>query len=99
MIILDTNVVSESMKAAGDPNVFAWLSRQDPANLYLTTTSLAELLAGIEILADGKKRQGIQAALDQVLATFFEARILPFHLPAARAYALAVSRARATGKA
>lgn len=57
MIILDTNVVSEPMKPAGDPAVRAWLDRQVAETLYLTATSLAELLVGLEILPDGKRKE------------------------------------------
>lgn len=99
MIILDTNVVSESMKAAGDANVFEWLKRQAPETLYLTTTSLSELLVGIEVLPEGRRKHGLLAALNQVLSVFFEERILPFHLQAARAYGPLVARARAAGRA
>ncbi len=37
MIILDTNVVSELLRPAPAPQVEAWLSAQDGANVYLTT--------------------------------------------------------------
>lgn len=56
MIILDTNVVSEPMKPSASPLVQAWLDRQPAENLYLTATSLAELLVGIEILQDGRRK-------------------------------------------
>jgi predicted nucleic acid-binding protein len=56
MIVLDTNVVSEPMKPDGNPIVRAWLDRQVAGTLHLTSTSLAELLAGIEILPDGKRK-------------------------------------------
>jgi predicted nucleic acid-binding protein len=44
MIVLDTHVVSEPTKLRGDPTVQAWLDRQVADTLYLTATSLAELL-------------------------------------------------------
>ena len=49
MIILDTNVVSEPMKLHGSLAVRAWLDRQVAETLYLTATSLSELLVGIEL--------------------------------------------------
>jgi len=98
MIILDTNVVSEPMKANGDPRVRAWLDRQAIATLYLTATSLAELLTGVEMLPEGRRRQGLAAALNDLLEKLFGSRILPFDKQAAVAYAQLVSRARAEGK-
>ncbi len=98
MIILDTNVVSEPMKPAGNPAVQAWLDRQVAETLYLTATSLSELLAGIEILPDGKRKEGLDTALNELLARLFGSRILPFDQQAAVAYAPIVSRVRASGR-
>ena len=50
MIILDTNVVSEPMPRNSDPAVAAWLDQQAAETLYLTATSLSELLGGIALL-------------------------------------------------
>lgn len=97
MIVLDTNVVSEPMRPQGDPAVRAWLDRQVAETLYLTATSLAELLAGIDILPVGRRKQGLGAALAQLLAELFGPRVLPFDERAAIAYAPLVGRARANG--
>jgi predicted nucleic acid-binding protein len=97
MIVLDTNVISEPMKPHGNPSVQSWLDRQVAETLYLTTTSLAELLLGIEILPDGKRKEGLAAALTELLAMLFGSRVLPFDQQAALAYAPVVSRARASG--
>lgn len=99
MIVLDTNVVSEPMRLAGNPNVRAWLDRQVAETLYLTATSLAELLLGIEVLPEGKRKEGLAAALADLMATLFSSRVLPFDQHAAAAYAPIVSRARARGTA
>ena len=64
MIILDTNVVSEPMKPNGNLAVRSWLDRQTAETLYLTTTSLSELLVGIKILPGGKRKEGLNAALN-----------------------------------
>ena len=98
MIVLDTNVVSEPMKPNGNPAVQVWLDQQVAETLYLTTTSLSELLVGIEILADGKRKEGLAAALNELLARLFGSRILPFDQQAAMAYAPLVGRARAGGR-
>jgi predicted nucleic acid-binding protein len=97
LIILDTNVVSEPMRRNGDPAVQAWLDRQVAETLYLTATSLSELLVGIEILPKGKRKEGLDDALSELLDMLFESRFLPFDRVAATAYAPLVSRARAKG--
>lgn len=78
MIILDTNVVSEPMKPQGNPAVRDWLEQQVAKMLYLTATSLAALLPGIEIPPGGKREEGLAAALAELIGKLFGARILPF---------------------
>jgi predicted nucleic acid-binding protein len=97
MIILDTNVVSEPMRRNGNPAVQAWLDRQAAETLYLTTTSLSELLLGIEILPNGRRKEGLANALNELLTRLFGTRILTFDTKAATTYALLVGRARANG--
>jgi predicted nucleic acid-binding protein len=98
VIILDTNVVSEPMKPVGHRGVQAWLDEQIAETLYLTSISLSELLLGVELLPDGKRKTGLANALSDLLSTLFGARVLPFDQHAARMYAGCVSRARATGR-
>lgn len=97
MIVLDTNVVSEPMRPNGNLAVRTWLDRQVAETLYLTATSLSELLVGIEILPDGKRKEGLDTALSDLLDMLFGSRILPFDRTAAIQYAPLVSRARASG--
>lgn len=99
MIILDTNVVSEPMKPDGHRGVQAWLDDQIAETLYLTSISLSELLLGVEVLPDGKRKAGLAAALSDLLSTLFGARVLPFDQQAATMYAGRVSQARAAGRA
>jgi predicted nucleic acid-binding protein len=99
LIILDTNVISEPLEPNCDPLVRDWLDGQAIASLYITTTVLAELLAGIERLPVGRRRAGLQDGLDTALAPFITSRILPFDIAAARAYGSLLARARAAGKA
>jgi predicted nucleic acid-binding protein len=99
MIVLDTDVISEPMKASADPAVQAWLDSQEPETLYLTAANLSELLFGIEILPAGKRKKGMAAAMQELLADLFGTRFLDFDREAAVAYAFLVSRAMAKGLA
>jgi predicted nucleic acid-binding protein len=99
MIVLDTNVVSEPMKVDASPVVQAWLDRQVAETLYLTATSLAELMFGVEVMPAGKRKDGIAAALVELLERLFGSRILPFDREAAVTYATLVGRAQAVGRA
>jgi len=98
MIILDTSVVSEPLKRDGNPAVQAWLDQQAAETLYLTSVSLAELLTGIEIMPDGRRKDGPGEALNALMARLFEARILAFDERAAIAFAPLVSRASTAGR-
>jgi len=99
MIVLDTNVVSEPMKAQGNPAVTAWLDRQVADTLFFTATGLSELLVGSELLPAGKRRSGLDKALSELVIRLFGPRILPFNQQAASIYAKLFGRARAAGHA
>ncbi|AKM33232.1 plasmid stability protein StbB (plasmid) [Pandoraea faecigallinarum] len=99
MILLDTNVLSEPLKAPGDMNVLAWIDAQMIETLYLSTISLAELRFGIAVLPEGKRRDTLHERLEQRVLPLFAGRILSFDAPASEAYATLRSRARSTGKA
>ncbi len=69
MIILDTNVVSEPLRPAPDARVMAWLDRQSPDTLYLTTVGLAEPGAGLAMLPAGNPIDFADCALAAIAAT------------------------------
>ena len=97
MIILDTNVVSEPLKPAPSQAVLDWLDRQAPETLYLTAVSLAELLAGIEILPQGRRRPELEQAMARQIVPLFEGQILPFDAKAAEAFGKVQAGAQAVG--
>lgn len=97
MIILDTNVISEPMKINGNITVQRWLDLQSAESLYITSTSLAELLVGIEILPEGKRKLGLSKMLTELITQLFESRILAFDKTAAIEYAKLISQAKSAG--
>ena len=76
MILLDTNVISESMKSTGDANVLAWIDAQTIGTLFLSTISLAELRFGIAALPEGKRRDRLHQSFEQRVLPLFAERIL-----------------------
>lgn len=98
MILVDTNIVSETMRAAPDPGVVAWLDAQAAETLYFSTVSLAKLLLGVALLAGGRRKTELALSLGSQAATLFGERVLTFDVAAARAYAEIVARARAGGR-
>ena len=99
MIILDTNVVSELMRASRSEAVLRWLSTQQEADgLFVTTITLAEVLYGIELLPKGKRRDGLERQADAMFTQDFAGRILPFDDPAARMFPLLAAGRRKLGR-
>lgn len=98
MILLDTNVISELMRADPAPGVLDWFGRQDAAGLFISAVTEAELRTGVAILPEGQRRDRLQAAIDGMIAEDFLGRVLPFDSDAARAYADIAARRRAAGR-
>lgn len=97
MIVLDTNVVAEAMRARPDATVRAWLNEQAPETLHLSSVTLAELLFAIQCMPAGKRKTALAGALEDVLA-LFKGRILPFDQDAAGHYAALAAKARSQGR-
>jgi predicted nucleic acid-binding protein len=98
MIILDTNVLSEVMRAQPAARVLAWLGAQDMAELYTTTISRAESLAGIAILPDGRRRDAMETVATRIFDEDFQDRVLAFDLDASTHYAAVVAIRRRIGR-
>ncbi len=97
MIILDTNVISETMKSKPDRNVLSWLDLQNPNDLYLTSVTVAELELGVQVMPTGKRRNLLQSSITALIERDFHSRILSFDLPAARMFASHIAAARRAG--
>ena len=97
MIVLDTKVVLEALNPAPSQVVLDWLDRQTPETLYLTAVSLAELLAGIETLPQGRRRLELERAMARQILPLFEGRILSFDAKAADAFGKIRAGAQSVG--
>ncbi len=97
MIVLDTNVVSESMKPDPHPAVRAWLNVQLAETLFLSSVTVAELLFGIACLPAGRRKDSLARSFDG-LAALFQDRVLPFDIQAARHYGKLAVLAKKSGR-
>jgi predicted nucleic acid-binding protein len=97
VIVLDTNVLSELMKRPPDARVLEWANAQPVQTLFTTAVSYAEVLFGIELLAEGQRRSKLALAAEAMFKTEFAGRVLPFDSAAAEAYAPLAVRRRQTG--
>jgi predicted nucleic acid-binding protein len=98
VIIVDTNVVAEAMRASPTPAVVAWLNAQSSASLFLTAITVGEIRYGLRIMPKGRRRQALEEGFDQIIATAFAGRILAFDEPAAAHYGEVMGRRKELGR-
>ena len=95
--LLDTNVVSELMKPAPDPQVREWVNEHED-DTVLSAFVLAELASGVEALPSGKRKVAIANEL-KFLQEDYADQILPFDESAAWDWARYTREAREAGHA
>jgi len=98
MIILDTNVVSELMRASPDARVLRWFSSQSAEDLHITSVTMAGILYGVELIAGARRREVVRAGAEKMFEAVFADRILTFEDRAARAFSQIASSRRRQGK-
>lgn len=82
MIVVDTNVFSETLKSSPDEGVMRWLS-QHADEIVTTAITVTELTFGALRLPDGRRRTEILEAVAALVDTAGD-RVLPFDTVAAR---------------
>jgi len=74
--LADTNLDSELTKLRPDPTVLAWIRANDP-DLVLSWVSVAELRAGVALMPKGRRRDEMRAAVESLIADFYEDTSVP----------------------
>ena len=98
MLVLDTNVLSAIMQDQPDPAVSRWLDRQARESVWTTSISVYELRYGIEILASGRKRRGLEQIFQRLLDEVLDRRILPLDRDAAETSGMIGAKQRQRGR-
>ena len=96
--LLDTNVLSELLRAVPDPAVEAWVAAQPAQSLCISSVTQAEMMLGARLLPAGRRRQALERALAAMFEEDFGERILPFDSAAVPAYVDIVALRRAAGR-
>jgi len=99
MILLDTNIISEPLRRTPEARVVNWLDAQSLETLYLSAITVAELRFGVANLPDGKRRDELQAGLENQILPLFSGRIRPFDMDCTAAYAELMAKAKSAGLA
>ena len=82
MILLDTNILSELMRAAPHDAVIDWIDSQAAADLHISVITVMEIERGLNLLPKGKRRSDIRIEAEAAVHDF-EGRCLPFEKTAA----------------
>lgn len=98
MIVLDTNVLSELMRPEPEPAVVEWVGFQPPLGVFTTSVTQAEILHGVLLLPDGRRRRQLEEAARAMFEEDFAGRVLPFGSHDAGAYARIATRRQRDGR-
>ncbi len=95
--LLDTCVLSESVKSAPDAHVLQWFKARKPHELCISAMTWGELQRGVIRLPESKRRSELLLWLQQLEAGF-EDRILAFDQNVSDAWAKMTVQAEMQGK-
>jgi predicted nucleic acid-binding protein len=84
VIVLDTNVVSELLRATPSPELSGWLDRLPSSAAYITAITAGELHYGAVRLPAGRRRDRLVEQIDDVVRSGFAHRVLVLDTVAAR---------------
>jgi predicted nucleic acid-binding protein len=96
--LLDTCVLSESVKKKPNAGVLAWLEAADESTLYLSVVTFGELQKGISKLPDSRRRKTLQKWVDENLTERFADRTLDIDRQVASRWGELTGNAEKAGK-
>jgi predicted nucleic acid-binding protein len=85
--LLDTVTISQALSRRANAGALAWIARQQPANLFLSVVTIAEIRRGA--VQARKKDPKFADRIDEwliVTASAFDDRILPINVSIARVW-------------
>ena len=77
-LLLDTNVVSETVRPRPEKMVLDWIEAQIPTDLFLAAQTIGELVRGARKVREQERRERFERWIEQDLARQFDGRVLPF---------------------
>src|SRR5438270_13414131 len=98
MFVLDTNILSAMMSARPSPEVAAWITGQPEDALFTTTICQAEILSGLAVMPEGRRRSALETAARAIFTDDFGGRALSLDTAATEAYADIFAARRSTGR-
>jgi predicted nucleic acid-binding protein len=98
MFLVDTNILSAIVSPNLPPPINAWMAGTPQRFIYTATICQAEMLGGIAVLPDGRRRRQLAIAARTMFDDYFASRIWPFDVDAAEAYAEIFAARRRGGR-
>jgi toxin FitB len=74
--LLDTNLLSETLRPRPDAQVMAWMQAIDTEKCFVSVLTLGELRKGVLKLTAGKQRSQLAHWLDHTLVDWFGERVI-----------------------
>ncbi|MBV9505193.1 MAG: type II toxin-antitoxin system VapC family toxin [Acidobacteriia bacterium] len=75
--LLDTNILSETLRPIPSPKVVTWLESQSKDVQFVSVVTIGELRRGTALLPEGSKREKLEEFIDIEIPLWFGPRILP----------------------
>lgn len=99
MIVVDTNVLSETLSHSPDANVLTWLGA-NTWDIAISTVTVAETLFGAQRLPAGRRKNHPSTSIERLMRSAAgRGRLLPYDEAAARAHAGVRVAREAVGRA
>ena len=97
-VLVDTNVLSELIRAEPAAAVRSWMFAQRVETLHVSAITQAEMLLGARLLPAGRRRSKLEQSLYEMFDEAFANRIVPFDHRAAPYFAGVVAARRSAGR-
>ncbi|MBZ0092638.1 MAG: type II toxin-antitoxin system VapC family toxin [Sulfuricellaceae bacterium] len=97
-VLLDTNVLSELMRRQPDAKVLTWFEQHTDTACVISAITRAEVLLGIALLPEGKRRDDLANAAELMFQEEFAGRCAPFDENATDEYAALVAARTRIGR-
>jgi toxin FitB len=97
--LLDTNCISEIVRAQPDLRVTAWISAAEESLLYLSVLTIGEIRKGLALLPQNQRRTRLENWLTLELLARFAGRILALDIAVVDRWGTLAAEAKQSGRA
>jgi toxin FitB len=96
--LLDTNILSQTARSDPDRAYAEWARRQRPDELAVSVLTFGEVMKGIEMLPQGRRRASLERWLKHAIERDFRGRVLRVNTRVALEWGRLVTAGRQRGR-